>query len=102
MDVDQPESRQVDRVILNDDLINELKKEDLIKKWKQQNDYIDSLEEKLKLELSSKEMYQDNEDKIKQQLFDLTRKENLLAMKLTTKEHEIQDYIVSLISLCFD
>ena len=83
------------RVQIADDLIDSLTKEDLIKKWKQQNDYIDSLEQKLKLELSSKEMYQDHEDKIKQQLFDLTRKENILLMKLTTKEHEIQDYIVS-------
>lgn len=85
------------RVQIAGDLIDSLTKEDLVKKWKQQSDYIDSLEQKLKLELSSKEMYQDNEDKIKQQLFDLTRKENILMMKLTTKEHEIQDYIVSLI-----
>lgn len=83
------------RVQITDDLIESLTKEDLLQKWKQQSDYIDSLEQKLKLELSSKEMYQDSEDKIKQQLFDLTRKENILMMKLTTKEHEIQDYIVS-------
>lgn len=83
------------RVQIAGDLIDSLTKEELLKKWKLQSDYIDSLEQKLKLELSSKEMYQDNEDKIKQQLFDLTRKENILMMKLTTKEHEIQDYIVS-------
>lgn len=85
------------RIQLNESTLDNLTKDDLIKKWKLQNDYIDSLEQKLKLELSNKEMYQDNEDKIKQQLFDLTRKENLLVMKLTTKEHEIQDYIVSMI-----
>lgn len=90
----QTEDKQI-RVQLNDDSIEDLTKDDLLKKWRQQDEYIDSLEEKLKLELSNKEMYQDNEDKIKQQLFDLTRKENLLVMKLATKEHEIQDYIVS-------
>lgn len=84
------------RVQIADDQIDSLTKEDLLKKWKQQNDYIVSLEQKLKQELSAKEQYQDNEDKIKQQLFDLTRKENILMMKLTTKEHEIQDYLVSL------
>lgn len=107
MEVDQPlttpkaEAKTADacRVQIADDLIDSLTKEDLVKNWKQQSDYIDSLEQKLKLELSNKEMYQDNEDKIKQQLFDLTRKENILMMKLTTKEHEIQDYIVSFVYL---
>lgn len=82
------------RVHINEESFSDLTKDDLIKKWKEQNVYVDSLEEKLKIELSNKDWYQDNEDKYKQQLFDLTRKENLLLMKLTTKEHEMQDYIV--------
>jgi len=36
----------------------------------------------------------DPDDKLKQQQVDATRKENVLVMRLTTKEQEVQEYLV--------
>ena len=39
----------------------------------------------------------ESEEKLKQQQIEATRKENVLVMRLTTKEQEMQDYAVSYI-----
>ena len=36
------------------------------------------------------------EDKLKQQQSDATKRENILVMKLASKDKEIQDYVVSI------
>ena len=36
----------------------------------------------------------DMEDKLKQQQMEATRRENVLVMRLTTKEQEMQEYLV--------
>ena len=41
----------------------------------------------------------DPDDKLKQQQVDATRKENVLVMRLTTKEQEVQEYLVSMMFL---
>ncbi|XP_023220068.1 pre-mRNA-splicing regulator WTAP-like [Centruroides sculpturatus] len=74
-----------------------MSKDDLIKKWFLQEQYVEALEARTNdigenLELVS---LRESEEKLKQQQLEATRRENILVMRLTTKEQEMQDYAVS-------
>lgn len=76
------------------DEIEHMSKDDLIKKWFLQDQYVDALEARTNdigenLELVS---LRESEEKLKQQQLEATRRENILVMRLTTKEQEMQEY----------
>ncbi|XP_013787363.2 pre-mRNA-splicing regulator WTAP-like [Limulus polyphemus] len=76
------------------DEILRLTKDDIIEKWMKQDKYIDSLEAKFSDNNESLELVslRESEEKLKQQQIEATRRENILVMRLTTKEQEMQEY----------
>ncbi|RWS31277.1 pre-mRNA-splicing regulator WTAP-like protein [Leptotrombidium deliense] len=84
------------RVKLSDEEVNSLSKSDLIERWKQQELYIDFIENQLNVESMAKTdliSLRESEEKLKQQQLEATRRENILVMRLTTKEQEMQDFV---------
>ncbi|KXJ23764.1 pre-mRNA-splicing regulator WTAP [Exaiptasia diaphana] len=69
-------------------------------KWKEQDDYIDYLESKMNGgdPTSNSELagLRESEEKLKQQQQESTRRENVLVMRLATKEHEVQDLLTQI------
>lgn len=86
------------RIMLSSDELNSMDRCRLIDHWNRQQDYVQLLEHRLQQTLDSKEQVVELEQKLKQQLFDSTRRENILIMKLTKKEQDTQDYIVSVLT----
>jgi len=85
----------VKRVLLSTTELEELTKEELIEKWAEQECYINSLEATHQLEnKNSLELIslRETEERLKQQQLEATRRENVLVMRLTTKEQEMQEY----------
>lgn len=92
------------RLCLSADELNELSSEQFIEKWHLQNIYIDQLEAQIAKSNSShlnsaKSSFEfsrrEFEDKLKHQQLEATRKENILIMKLTMKDQEMQLLMVS-------
>ncbi|XP_064489169.1 pre-mRNA-splicing regulator WTAP-like [Ornithodoros turicata] len=83
------------RIQLRKEELELLSKEELIEKWLQQDTYLDHLESSAgknsaeNLELVS---LRESEEKLKQQQLEASRRENVLVMRLTTKEQEMQEY----------
>lgn len=95
---DEPKVNGRSRVVLSEDEMQSIERSLLIQKWKQQNSFIDSLENRLKQEIndhqnSQKKLKQLSELKIKltQDLQSSKRKESILIMRLSTKEQEMQE-----------
>lgn len=82
------------RVQLPKEELERLSKEELIAKWKEQESYVEYLESQAgKSAASSQELVslRESEEKLKQQQLEATRRENVLVMRLTTKEQEMQE-----------
>ncbi|KAI1294852.1 Pre-mRNA-splicing regulator WTAP [Halotydeus destructor] len=82
------------RLRRSDEELEILSKHELIELWRQQNAYIESIEEQLAAETSSTQNadhVRTLENRIKEQKLEATRKENILIMRLTIKDKEIQD-----------
>lgn len=81
--------------ITNDELI-QLTIDQLIENWHRQDRYIDDIEKHLNSIINSGEYIsvKESEEKLKQQQLEATRRENILVMRLASKEQEVQDYIV--------
>lgn len=85
---------QPSRVRLSKEEMEKLSKEDLVKNWLLQEQYIDALETKSTDSSEHSELVslRESEEKLKQQQLEATRRENILVMRLTTKEQEMQEY----------
>ncbi|XP_013416555.1 pre-mRNA-splicing regulator WTAP [Lingula anatina] len=87
------------RIHLSETEVNNLSREEFAAIWKDQERYIDQLEA---LNCGSKDTNEEitglreSEEKLKQQQLEATRRENVLVMRLTTKEQELQDYITQI------
>ncbi|XP_077541620.1 pre-mRNA-splicing regulator WTAP-like isoform X2 [Haemaphysalis longicornis] len=94
------------RVQLPKEELERLSKEELIAKWKEQESYVEYLESQAGSSAASSlttwRMSQqgreeelvslrESEEKLKQQQLEATRRENVLVMRLTTKEQEMQE-----------
>ncbi|PIK58410.1 putative pre-mRNA-splicing regulator WTAP [Apostichopus japonicus] len=75
------------RVRLNDEAMMEMKREDLLHKWKQQDNYVDYLENSMAMHSGN----DDIEEKLRQQQSEFTRKEKIQKLRLSTKEQEFQE-----------
>lgn len=99
------------RVQLSDkDILSQLSKDQLLEKWTQQNMYIDLIEEQVNQKdtpiskiinttsllstSSTNNSLRVLEEKLRQQQLTATRRENVLIVKLTMKEQEVQHYLV--------
>lgn len=75
--------------------LEEMTKEEIIDHWMKQDNYVDMLETRaLDGQKDNSELVslRESEEKMKQQQSEATRRENVLVMRLTTKEQEMQDY----------
>jgi hypothetical protein len=77
-----------------------MSKEDLIASWQQQEVYVDWLEEQKTKPATDDELIglRESEAKLQMQQQESTRRENVLVMRLATKEHEMQDLMVTQLS----
>ncbi|GFY57552.1 pre-mRNA-splicing regulator WTAP [Trichonephila inaurata madagascariensis] len=84
----------ITRVRVAREELEKMSKEQLQKCWNLQDQYIDLLENKLQSGSEHSELMslRESEEKLKQQQLDASRRENILVMRLTTKEHEMQEF----------
>jgi hypothetical protein len=91
-------NKQIKRIELDEKELMALNVNELRHYWTQQQLYINSIESQLKqfnrdkCDLIS---LRESEEKLKQQQLEANRRENILVMRLTTKEQEMQEYLVS-------
>uniref|UniRef100_UPI00358F1137 pre-mRNA-splicing regulator WTAP n=1 Tax=Myxine glutinosa TaxID=7769 RepID=UPI00358F1137 len=80
------------RVRISEDELKTLPRDDLSSRWKQQECYLQGLESRLS-ELSSSDWsgLKESEERLKQQQQEALRRENILLMRLATKEQEMQE-----------
>ncbi|XP_027051523.1 pre-mRNA-splicing regulator WTAP-like isoform X1 [Pocillopora damicornis] len=78
--------------------LKDLSKEDILERVKELVDYVDELEKKQNGEQASKELagLLETGEKLKQQQQESTRRENVLVMRLATKEQEMQDLLTQI------
>jgi hypothetical protein len=90
-------NKQIKRIELDEKQLMALNVNELRHYWTQQELYINSIESQLKqfnrdkCDLIS---LRESEEKLKQQQLEANRRENILVMRLTTKEQEMQEYLV--------
>ena len=74
-----------------------LPRDELILRWKQYEAYVQALEGKY-TDLNSNDVtgLRESEEKLKQQQQESARRENILVMRLATKEQEMQECTVSI------
>lgn len=85
------------RIVLDDKTLMSLSAADLRQHWTEQQVYIDNIESQLKQLSRDKSdliSLRESEEKLKQQQLEANRRENVLVMRLTTKEQEMQEYLV--------
>ncbi|GBN15934.1 Pre-mRNA-splicing regulator WTAP [Araneus ventricosus] len=84
----------ITRVRIAREELEKMSKEQLQKCWNLQDQYIDLLENKMQSGSEHSELMslRESEEKLKQQQLDASRRENILVMRLTTKEHEMQEF----------
>ncbi|GFS97374.1 pre-mRNA-splicing regulator WTAP [Nephila pilipes] len=91
----------ITRVRVAREELEKMSKEQLQKCWNLQDQYIDLLENKLQSGSEHSELMslRESEEKLKQQQLDASRRENILVMRLTTKEHEMQEFAEFIVSI---
>ncbi|CAG7732872.1 unnamed protein product [Allacma fusca] len=82
-----------DRPVLNDLELAESSREKLLDMYHQLQKYIDGLQNKHYDEVS---ILRESEEKLRGQQLEASRRENVLVMRLTMKEHEMQEYAAQL------
>ncbi|KAL0969781.1 hypothetical protein UPYG_G00232200 [Umbra pygmaea] len=80
------------KVRLSESDLKTLTREELCERWKQEDAYVQMLETKY-AELNSNDVtgLRESEEKLKLQQLEAARRENILVMRLATKEQEMQD-----------
>ncbi|XP_031559646.1 pre-mRNA-splicing regulator WTAP-like [Actinia tenebrosa] len=88
------------RIRLDSTELRESSHDNLSTKWKKQDAYVNFLENKLEAgdQSSNSELagLRESEERLKQQQQESTRRENVLVMRLATKEHEVQDLLTQI------
>jgi chromosome segregation ATPase len=90
-------SKAKKRVRLTSNDIKEMKRDKIITYWKEQDSYIDSLLAKLENSAAAEvTRLKESELKLQSQVQELTRRENVLNMRLATKQEEIRNVLAQL------
>ncbi|XP_042880372.1 pre-mRNA-splicing regulator WTAP-like [Penaeus japonicus] len=90
---DEPSSSP-ERILITAEQLAVLTREEMVEKWVQQEKFIDSLQAKmdaLEREVEELRGVRENEERLKGQLAEIQRKEQYHIMRLSSKEHELQD-----------
>ena len=85
---------ELQRIRLEERHLQKFKAEKIAEKWRQQDKYIDYLEDKLD------QLKDQSKSKLDSQNQDSTRRENILIMRLASKEQEAQDMLNQIQVLC--
>ncbi|XP_076057851.1 pre-mRNA-splicing regulator WTAP-like isoform X1 [Oratosquilla oratoria] len=83
-----------ERISLTADQLAAVTKEELSEKWSQQEKFVEAIQAKveaLQQEVEELRRVKENEEKLRGQLAEAQRKEQYLIMRLSCKEHELQD-----------
>lgn len=91
---DQAADAKPGRVQLSAEQLEQMDRRLLIQHWHRQQQYAEQLERRLDELPEARLAVRELQEKLKRQQFDATRRENILVMKLSTKEPELQDYMV--------
>ena len=86
---------ELQRIRLEERHLQKFKAEKIAEKWRQQDKYLDYLEDKLD------QLKDQSKSKLDSQNQDSTRRENILIMRLASKEQEAQD-MLNQIQVFFD
>lgn len=78
---------ELQRIRLEERHLQKFKAEKIAEKWRQQDKYIDYLEDKIA------QLKDHTKSKLESQNQDSTRRENILIMRLASKEQESQDML---------
>lgn len=89
----EPVSKEKKRVKLTRTDLRSMTRDEIIGKWEEQDDYIEWLQTAKGME--EVEKLQETVAKLTQQVQEATRRENVLNMRLATKQQELQDTLVS-------
>ncbi|XP_074662402.1 pre-mRNA-splicing regulator WTAP-like [Tubulanus polymorphus] len=81
------------RVLLTDEDLEQISKDELVARWKQQNDYIQLLESQKKPTIETGCVVESGSEEKRKQQIEASHRENILVMRLTTKEQEMQEYL---------
>ena len=99
-------NHNIRRVVLDEQTLMSLTVNEFRHHWTQQQLYINYIEsqlEQLNRDKSDLISLRESEEKLKQQQLEANRRENVLVMRLTTKEQEMQEYLVFTFNyLCLD
>ncbi|XP_068756982.1 pre-mRNA-splicing regulator WTAP-like isoform X1 [Montipora capricornis] len=97
-DETDPDETVPKRVRLELQDLKDSTKEEILDRVKQLSDYVDYLEKKQNGEQANKELagLLETGEKLKQQQQESTRRENVLVMRLATKEQEMQDLLTQI------
>lgn len=90
---DEPSSAP-EQVHISTEQLALLSKEELVEKWLQQDKFVESIQsrmEAMEREVEELRGARENEERLKGQLAELQRKEQYHIMRLSCKEHELQD-----------
>ncbi|XP_042205532.1 pre-mRNA-splicing regulator WTAP-like isoform X2 [Homarus americanus] len=89
---DEPSSSP-EQVHITTEQLASLSKEELVEKWFQQEKFVESLQSRMEAMERVEELRsaRENEERLKGQLAELQRKEQYHIMRLSCKEHELQD-----------
>ncbi|KAK7074430.1 hypothetical protein SK128_028425 [Halocaridina rubra] len=83
-----------ERVYISPEQLSTISKEEFAEKWALQEKFLDCLQNRMEaLEREVEELHgaRENEERLKGQLAELQRKEQYHIMRLSSKEHELQD-----------
>lgn len=83
-----PDSKIPSRIHISDGDFLKTSKDDLLKRWRENESYIDYVEQSTESK--------DVEEKLKLQQQESARRENVLVMRLTAKEQEMQDLLAQI------
>uniref|UniRef100_A0A069DTF3 Putative splicing regulator n=1 Tax=Panstrongylus megistus TaxID=65343 RepID=A0A069DTF3_9HEMI len=83
---------QVNRLHLSDEQLEEISLEELRSHWRQQDNYINLLESRTSTYEGECSSLKENEEKLRNQIAELSLRERVLMRRLAAKEQDMQEY----------
>ncbi|PNF23889.1 hypothetical protein B7P43_G13728 [Cryptotermes secundus] len=85
-------SRHPRRIKLNEQQLESISHEDLLRNWRELDSYVEMLESQTSNQEAELANLRDSEDRLRQQNLESTQREKVLVRRLATKEQEMQEY----------
>lgn len=85
-------NRHPRRIKLNDQQLESISREDLLRNWRELDSYVDVLETQTSNQEAELANLRESEDRMRQQHMESSHREKVLVRRLATKEQEMQEY----------